>query len=52
MRLQVMGSLVVVKIFECLNDRKNVNPTNSIVLLKHWIKSKQYMKHNRNSCSS
>ena len=37
MLLQVMGSLLAVKMFECLNiNRKNVNnPINSVVLLKH-----------------
>ena len=37
MRLQVMGSLLVVIMFECLNvniDRKNANsPINSVVIL-------------------
>ena len=38
MHLQVMGSLLVVKIFECLNIGKTlINSVNSIVLLKHWI---------------
>ena len=37
MRLRVMGSLLVVNMFECLNiDRKNANnPINSVVLMKH-----------------
>ena len=39
MHLQVMGSLLVVKSFECLNIGKTlINSVNSIVLLKHWIK--------------
>ena len=35
MRVQVMGSLLVVIMFECLNiDRKNANnPINSVVIL-------------------
>ena len=38
MHLQVMGSLLVVKFFECLNIGKMlINSINSIVLLKHWV---------------
>ena len=38
MHLQVMGSLLVVKIFESLNIGKMlINSINSIVLLKHWV---------------
>ena len=48
MHLQVMGSLLIVKIFECLNIGKMlINSINSIVLLKHWVEFQTVSRANK-----